>query len=175
MRLPVAAVCLVALSAYAVDAGHVLHGYTPESSATEISWEQKFRAMPDAARIRENMRRLSGRPHHVGSPYDHDNAEWLLAQLKSYGLDAEIEQFSALFPTPKSRKLELPGPEPFTAMLQEPPLAVDPTSDQTSEQLPTYNAYSRDGDVTAPLVYVNYGRPGDYEVLDRVGVSGAGA
>ncbi len=175
MRLQVAAVCLIALSAYAVDAGHVLRGYTPEDSAKEINWEQKFRTMPDAARIKENMRRLSARPHHVGSPYDHDNAEWLLEQLKSYGLDAQIEQFSALFPTPKSRELELLGPEPFTAKLQEPPIAVDPTSDQTSEQLPTYNAYSRDGDVTAPLVYVNYGRPEDYEVLDRMGISVKGA
>ena len=175
MRPYLAAVCLLALSAHAVDSGHVLRGYTPQDSATEVSWEQKFRAIPDADRIRENMRRLSARPHHVGSPYDKDNAEWLLAQLKSYGLDAKIEQFSALFPTPKSRKLELLGPQPFTAKLQEPPLSVDPTSGQTSEQLPTYNAYSRDGDVTAPLVYVNYGRPEDYEVLARMGVSVKGA
>jgi N-acetylated-alpha-linked acidic dipeptidase len=175
MRLPVAAVCLFAIAAYAVDADHPLRGYTPEDSATEVSWEQKFRQLPDRDRIRENMRRLSARPHHVGSPYDKDNAEWLLAQLQSFGLDAKIETFSALFPTPKSRKLELLGPTPFTAKLQEPPVSVDPTSSQTSEQLPTYNAYSRDGDVTAPLVYVNYGRPEDYEVLDRMGVSVKGA
>jgi N-acetylated-alpha-linked acidic dipeptidase len=175
MRLPVAAACLFAIAAYAMDAGHPLRGYTPEDSATEVSWEQKFRALPDRDHIRENMRRLSARPHHVGSPYDKDNAEWLLAQLKSFGLDAKIETFSALFPTPKSRKLELLGPTKFTAKLQEPPVSVDPTSSQTSEQLPTYNAYSRDGDVTAPLVYVNYGRPEDYEVLDRMGVSVKGA
>jgi N-acetylated-alpha-linked acidic dipeptidase len=175
MRLYLAALCTFALTAHAVDSGQSLRGYTPASSATEVSWEQKFRALPDRDRIRENMRRLSARPHHVGSPYDKDNAEWLLAQLKSYGLDAQIETFSALFPTPKSRKLELLGPAPFTAKLQEPPIAVDPTSGQTDEQLPTYNAYSRDGDVTAPLVYVNYGRPEDYEVLDRMGVSVKGA
>ena len=117
MRLPVAAACLFAIAAYAVDAGHPLRGYTPEDSATEVSWEQKFRQLPDRDHIRENMRRLSARPHHVGSPYDKDNAEWLLAQLKSFGLDAKIETFSALFPTPKSRKLELLGPTPFTAKL----------------------------------------------------------
>jgi N-acetylated-alpha-linked acidic dipeptidase len=175
MRLPIAALCLFAVGAYAVDAGHNLRGYTPEDSAKEISWEQKFRELPDRDHIRENMRRLSARPHHVGSPYDKDNAEWLLAQLKSYGLNAQIEEFSALFPTPKSRKLELLGPTPFTATLQEPAISVDPTSSQTSEQLPTYNAYSRDGDVTAPLVYVNYGRPEDYDELDRMGVSVKGA
>jgi N-acetylated-alpha-linked acidic dipeptidase len=175
MRLPIAAVCLFALTAYAVDAGHTLRGYTPEDSAKEISWEQKFRELPDRDHIRENMRRLSARPHHVGSPYDKDNAEWLVTQLKSYGLNAQIEQFSALFPTPKSRKLELLGTTPFTAKLEEPVISVDPTSSQKSEQLPTYNAYSRDGDVTAPLVYVNYGRPEDYDELDRMGVSVKGA
>src|SRR5580693_4085979 len=175
MRLTIAALCTFALTAHAVDSAQTLRGYTPASSATEVSWEQKFRALPDRDRIRENMRRLSARPHHVGSPYDKDNAEWLLAQLQSFGLDAKIETFSALFPTPKSRKLELLGPTPFTAKLQEPPVSVDPTSSQADEQLPTYNAYSRDGDVTAPLVYVNYGRPEDYEVLDRMGVSVKGA
>jgi N-acetylated-alpha-linked acidic dipeptidase len=175
MRLYLAAVCLFALAAHATDADRVLRGYTPADSATEISWEQKFRALPDRDHIRENMRLLSARPHHVGSPYDKNNAEWLLGQLKSFGLDAQIEQFSALFPTPKSRTLELLGPAPYTAKLQEPPIAIDPTSNQTDEQLPTYNAYSRDGDVTAPLVYVNYGRPEDYEVLDRMGVSVKGA
>ena len=74
MRLPVAAACLFALAAHAVDAGHPLRGYTPEDSATEVSWEQKFRELPDRDHIRENMRRLSARPHHVGSPYDKDNA-----------------------------------------------------------------------------------------------------
>jgi N-acetylated-alpha-linked acidic dipeptidase len=172
MRLPVVVVCLITLAtAHAVDAGHALRGYTAADSAAEVNWEQKFRALPDRDRIRADMQRLSARPHHVGSPYDKDNAEWLLAQLKSYGLDAQIEQFSALFPTPKSRALALLGPEPYTARLQEPPIAVDPTSDQTSEQLATYNAYSRDGDVTAKFVYVNYGRPEDYEVLDRMGIS----
>jgi len=169
------AVCFLSLSvaAYAVDPAPTapLRGYTAEHSATEVQWEQKFRALPDPSHIRENMKRLSARPHHVGSPYDKDNAEWLLAQLKSYGLDAQIEQFEALFPTPKSRKLELLGETKFTAKLEEPALAIDPTSGQKDEQLPTYNAYSRDGDVTAPLVYVNYGAPADYEQLASMGVS----
>ncbi len=161
--------------ALAPPADEPLRGYTAEHSAAEVQWEQKFRAIPEPNRIREDMRRMSARPHHVGSPYDKDNAEWLLAQLKSYGLDARIEQFEALFPTPKSRKLELLGSAPFTAKLEEPTLAVDPTSGQKSEQLPTYNAYSRDGDVTGPLVYVNYGAPSDYEQLAAMGVSVKGA
>jgi N-acetylated-alpha-linked acidic dipeptidase len=177
MRKFVACFTLLASSAYAIDAGPgaSLRGYTPEHSTSEVQWEQKFRAIPDTTRLRENMRRLSARPHHVGSPYDKDNAEWLLAQLKSYGLDAKIEVFDALFPTPKSRKLELLGPTKFVAKLDEPVLKIDPTSDQKAEQLPTYNAYSKDGDVTAPLVYVNYGAPSDYEQLAAMGVSVKGA
>jgi N-acetylated-alpha-linked acidic dipeptidase len=177
MRKLFASLLILSMNAYAVDPSHTesLRGYTAAHSAAEVQWEQKFRAIPEPGRIRENMRRLSARPHHVGSPYDKDNAEWLLAQLKSYGLDAKIEQFEALFPTPKSRKLELLGATKFTAKLDEPVIAIDPTSNQKDEQLPTYNAYSRDGDVTAPLVYVNYGAPADYEQLDAMGVSVKGA
>ena len=152
-----------------------LVGYSPTSSQTEREWEAKFRAIPDPANLREDMRRLSARPHHVGSAYDKENAEWILARFKEFGLDAHIETFNVLFPTPKVRVLEMVEPTKFTAKLEEPALAVDPTSNQKSEQLPTYNAYSPDGDVSAPLVYVNYGLPEDYEKLDRLGVSVKGA
>ncbi len=152
-----------------------LTGYSANSSQTERDWETKFRAIPDPAILRETMKRLSARPHHVGSPYDKENAEWILAQFKSWGFDAHIEKFDVLFPTPKVRVLEMTEPTRFTAKLEEPALAVDPTSGQSSEQLPTYNAYSPDGDVTAPLVFVNYGLPEDYEKLDRLGISVKGA
>jgi N-acetylated-alpha-linked acidic dipeptidase len=152
-----------------------LLGYSSQSSQQQKDWEKKFRdgIVPD--NIRENMRRLSARPHHVGSPYDKDNAEWILSKFKEYGFDAHIETFSVLFPTPKERVVELLEPTKFTAKLQEPVLPVDPTSNQSAEQLPTYNAYSIDGDVTAPLVYVNYGNREDYEQLDRLGISVKGA
>src|SRR5947209_134490 len=152
-----------------------LTGYAPSSSAAERDWERKFRAIPDPANLKEYMRRLSARPHHVGSPYDKDNAEWILARFKEWGLDAHIEIFDVLFPTPKIRVLEMVEPAKFTAKLEEPAIAIDPTSNQKSEQLPTYNAYSVDGDVTAPLVFVNNGLPKDYEDLDRLGISVKGA
>ncbi len=152
-----------------------LQGFSSKSSSGESDWEKKFRdgIVPD--NIRENMRRLSARPHHVGSPYDKDNAEWILSKFREWGFDAHIETFSVLFPTPKERVVELLEPTKFRAKLQEPVLPVDPTSNQTAEQLPTYNAYSVDGDVTAPLVYVNDGNREDYEQLDRMGISVKGA
>ncbi len=147
-------------------------GYSLESSRAERQWEEKLRAIPSPDKLRAYMERLSARPHHVGSPYDKDNAEWIAARFKEFGLDTHIEQFDVLFPTPKERAVELvEGGPKFAAKLQEPALPQDPTSNQQAEQLPIYNAYSVDGDVTAPLVYVNYGIPEDYEQLERLGIS----
>ena len=116
------------------------------------------------------MRRLASAPHHLGSAEGARNAEWIRARFQEWGFDARIESFDVLFPTPKQRVLELVAPFAFRAALAETPLREDPTSGQTAQQLPTYNAYSIDGDVTAPLVYVNYGVPEDYEELEKLGV-----
>jgi len=166
---------LVVLLGLTPTAAGDLRGFTAESAKAEREWEAKFRAIPSPDSLRAYMRRLSARPHHVGSPYDKDNAEWILAKFKSFGLEAQIETFDVLFPTPKERAVELVAPTRFVAKLQEPALPGDPTSAQQAEQLPSYNAYSIDGDVTAPLVYVNYGVPADYERLERLGVSVKGA
>ena len=149
-----------------------LFGYSAESSRAERQWEGRLRAIPSPDNLRAYMKRLTAHPHHVGSLADKENAEWIAAKFKEFGLDTRIEQFDVLFPTPKERLVELTegGPK-FVAKLQEPALPQDPTSNQQAEQLPTYNAYSIDGDVTALLVYVNYGIPEDYEELERMGVS----
>ncbi len=152
-----------------------LTGYSSQNATLEGDWERKFQNGISPENIRENMRRLSARPHHVGSPYDKDNADWILSKFKEWGFDAKIETFNVLFPTPKVRLVEMLQPTRFQARMQEPVVPSDPTSNQTAEQLPTYNAYSIDGDVTAPLVYVNYGNREDYEQLDRLGISVKGA
>ena len=172
-----ATISLAPVGTHLVADEQPLAGYSVESSRAERQWEEKMRAIPDPDKVREYMKRLSARPHHVGSPYDKDNAEWLLAKFKEFGLDAHIEAFDVLFPTPKERVVELVAGGPkFTARLQEPTVPEDPTTgSQQSEQLPSYNAYSIDGEVTAPLVYVNFGVPADYEQLERMGVSVKGA
>ena len=172
-----ALLCLIALLplSAASPEDDTIYGFTAASSHAERDVENKFRTIPDPKNLRDYMQRLSARPHHVGSPYDKQNAEWILSQFKSWGLDAQIETFDVLFPTPKERVLELTEPTHYTAKLQEPAVSVDPTSNQQSEQLPSYNAYSINGDVTGRLVYVNYGLPRDYEELDRLGVSVKGA
>lgn len=169
--------CLIALlplSATSPD-DEPLYGFTASSSQAERDLESTFRKIPDPKILRDSMQRLSAHPHNVGTVYDKENAEWILSQFKSWGLDAQIETFDVLFPTPKERVLEMTEPTHYTAKLVEPPVPGDPTSSQQSEQLPTYNAYSIDGDVTGRLVYVNYGLPSDYEELDRLGISVKGA
>src|SRR5512133_3973776 len=172
--LSAAALASVTLPATAPEPAP-LRGFSARSSAVERDWETQFRAIPDTQRLRSMMQRLSARPHHVGSPYDKTNAEWIRDQFASYGWDAQIERFDVLFPTPITRVVELVSPTTYRATLQEPTVPQDPTSSQHAEQLPTYNAYSADGDVTGPLVFVNHGGPADYLELERRGISVKGA
>ncbi len=145
-------------------------GFSAENTTQQKALEAKFDASLKRENLREWMKRLSARPHHVGSPYGKQNAEFMLSLYKSFGFEAKIEQFEVLFPTPKTRVLEMTAPTKFIAKLAEPALKEDATSNQLAEQLPIYNAYSIDGDVRGDLVYVNYGVPSDYEELEKRGI-----
>lgn len=145
-------------------------GFSSESARVQASLEARFDSSLRAENLRTWLKRLSARPHQLGSPYNKENADFIAAQFRSWGYDTRLEEFQVLFPTPKTRIVEMTSPEKFKLKLQEPELKEDATTGQTSEQLPTYNAYSVDGDVTAPLVYVNYGVPADYEELERRGI-----
>lgn len=147
-----------------------LLGFLGDRSAEQRKLEARFDALLNRDNLRNWMKRLTARPHHTGSSYDKENAEFIASQFTSWGYDTKIEEFYILFPTPKTRLLEMLEPTRFTAGLTEPPLKEDATSYQTDEQLPAYNAYSIDGDVTGELVYVNYGVPKDYEELERRGI-----
>ncbi|MCW5957701.1 MAG: M28 family peptidase [Pyrinomonadaceae bacterium] len=153
----------------AVDRRSIL-GFSPDSAARQYDLEAKFDAQLKAENLTNWQKRLSARPHHLGSAYNKENADFIAAQFRSWGYDTKLEEFQVLFPTPKTRIVEMTAPEKFTMRLQEPEVAGDATSGQQSEQLPSYNAYSIDGDVTGPLVYVNYGVPADYEELERQGI-----
>jgi N-acetylated-alpha-linked acidic dipeptidase len=151
------------------QSGPAIRGFSAEQAREESAWEQKMRAIPQPDLMRTYQADLASAPHHVGSPKDRANAEWLLEKFRSFGLQSSIEEFQVLYPTPKERLVELVSPQRYTARLQEPAIPEDPNSSD-SGQLPTYNAYSADGDVTAELVYVNYGVPDDYATLKKLGV-----
>jgi N-acetylated-alpha-linked acidic dipeptidase len=161
--LGILALCQIA------TAQKTITGFTEKNSVEQKQLEQKFDALLSAERIGQTTKDLSAVPHHVGSAGGKAVAENILAKYKSWGWDAKIETYQVLFPTPKTRVLEMLSPTVFKALLKEPGLKEDTTSGQ-ADQLPTYNAWSADGDVTAELVFVNYGLPEDYEELDALGI-----
>ena len=163
---------LVIMFLLIVEAGNAqkIMGFTDTHAAYQIDWEKQFDALLSTKNMDTWMQFLSSHPHHVGSPQDKANAEYIANLFKQWGYQTEIASYYVLFPTPKTRSLELTGTRPFKAKLEEPTLKEDKTSGQKTEQLPSYNAYSADGDVTAELVFVNYGIPSDYDELERMGI-----
>lgn len=160
---------LLASAALAQAQQKNISGFSSASAAKQLATEQAFDQSLSAQRIGETIKELSAFPHNVGSPGSKAVAEKILQKYKSYGLDAKIETYYVLFPTPKTRVLELTGPAKYSALLKEPALAEDATSGQAN-QLPTYNAWSADGDVSGELVFVNYGLPDDYDKLATMGI-----
>lgn len=144
-------------------------GFSKTAAEAEQATEKKYDALLSAKNIDQFIKYLSAVPHSVSSPGGDANAAYILNKFKSWGYDAQIETFYVLFPTPITRELSMIGTKNFTAALKEPALKEDATSGQAG-QLPVYNCWSADGDVTAELVFVNFGVPADYEMLARLGV-----
>jgi N-acetylated-alpha-linked acidic dipeptidase len=160
---------LVLLSLACCFAQAPIRGFTADQSKLQHEREDKAASIASTERIRIHMERMSANPHHAGSPGAKAVAEYALAQLREWGLDAHIEEFDALLPYPTSRLLEMTAPLRFRAQLKETAIAEDKDTGEPG-QLPTFNAYSASGDVSAQLVYVNYGMPEDYEYLKKAGV-----
>lgn len=150
-----------------------VRGFPAAAAKEQREQEIKARTIPDAGRIRTYMERMAAEPHHAGSPQSRAVAGYALGLLREWGITAQIETFEALLPYPTSRLVEMTEPVRFRARLKEPAIPDDRDSGDAN-QLPTYNAYSASGDVTAPLVYVNYGLPEDYDYLKRNGVDATG-
>lgn len=159
------------MSTSILDAQDLIMGFPEEETDTQITLEAKFDALLNADNLDSWMKYLTAQPHHVGSPYDKKVVDFVAAKFKEWGYQVRIEKFDVLFPTPKLRLVEMLAPTTYKASLIEPPVKGDPYSDQTKEALPGYNAFSVDGDVTADLVFVNYGIPEDYVELERRGIS----
>ena len=159
-----------ALAISAEPTGKLL-GYKESTAAQEQALEQRFDEQLNPADLQTWLKQLSSAPNQVGSPHDKANAEFILSKFKEWGWDARIEMFDVLYPTPRKETLELLTPHKYVARLREPPITGDSTSAQTQGVLPAYAIYGADGNVTAELVYVNYGMPDDYDTLKRLEVS----
>ncbi|KRE86888.1 folate hydrolase [Rhodanobacter sp. Soil772] len=175
IRPLLASTCLLATFAVAAAnaPGHAddgpMFGFSTAAATTQQDLERRFDAQLDPAELRSWLKQMSSQPNQVGSPHDRANAEFMLAKFREWGWDAHIETFNVLYPTPKKVALELLGPKPYTAVLKEPAIPGDATSTATGA-LPPYNVYGADGDVSASLVYANYGMPDDYKELARRGI-----
>jgi len=143
----------------------------PPAPPDEAALESNFDALIHPNDLRDWMKLLASEPNHVGSPHDKANADRILGWFRSWGWNAHIETFSVLYPTPISETLELVAPKPFKATLQEPPIPGDSSATATEPALPAYVDFQGDGNVTAGLVYVNYGMQDDYKTLQRLGVN----
>ena len=168
--LPLAALLLVTHANATAATNDTLLGFTREGAEKEFALEKKYDALLKKEELRDWMKWITAQPHHLGSPHGKAVAEFIAAKFRAWGYQTEIEKFDVLFPTPKTRLLEMSGPQNFRARLEEPALPEDSTSGVRANQLPVYNAYSIDGDVRGALVYVNYGLPGDYEILAQHGI-----
>ncbi len=146
-----------------------MRGFPPSEWQARRDLEEKARAIPRPDRVKVYLERMAAEPHAAGSAQSKAVAEYALGLMKEFGLDARIENFEALMPYPTARKLEMTAPRQFTARLNEPALSDDADSADAG-QLPTYNAYSASGDITAQVVYVNFGLPEDYEYLKTKGI-----
>jgi len=162
------AICLL-LASLSLQ-GQALTGFSAAGAEKQRQLEAAFDSRLSAENLDAWLKRMSAQPHWVGTDFGAENARWMRQQFESWGYDARIETYQVLFPYPRVRLLEMTGPEPFTAALQAVPVEGDPYSQQGDALLPSYNAFSRDGDVEAELVFVNYGVPSDYEELEKLGI-----
>ena len=160
-------VCILSITSVAQNR---IIGFTEANVESQNKLEDAFDAQLSAKNLDDWMQRLAARPHYVGTEHGRQNAEWMVNQFKSWGFDAKIETYHILFPYPKVRLLELTGPTKYKAKLSAIPIDGDEYTKQADELLPSYNAFSTDGDVEAELVFVNYGIPADYEKLEALGI-----
>lgn len=162
---------LLALTGGLAIAADNIVGFDEAGSAEQRALEARLDTYISADEMDGWLKHMSAKPHHVGSAASRENAEYMAALFESWGYDTEIAEYEILLPTPRVREVELVAPTQFTATLTEDPLPEDASTNEIATLLPPYNAFSRDGEVEAELVFVNYGIPEDYEVLERYGIS----
>jgi N-acetylated-alpha-linked acidic dipeptidase len=163
--------CILALLVSITGAAQpAIRGFSGQEAASQREREAKALAIPRPEHVRSYAQKMSSEPHIAGSPQSKAVAEYALALMKSWGLDARLEETEALLPYPTKRILEMTSPVVYKANLHEPTIPEDRDSGD-GNQVPTYNSYAATGKITAPVIYVNYGIPEDYKELEKQGIS----
>jgi len=172
LALPAAAApAPLALGAPDAPTAERIAGFTADKSAWERDWEARLQALPDPANCRKNSIALTEHPSLVGSDWDWRNVEYSLAELRSYGLEPELKTYTVYMSLLRSVQVEMVAPDTYAARTKE---NAWPWQGHFEDVVDGYVAYSPWGEVTADLVYVNYGRPEDYAKLAEMGVDVAG-
>ncbi|MBT8146346.1 MAG: M28 family peptidase [Gammaproteobacteria bacterium] len=164
-------IVLLGLVSGLANAQSSLLGFNEISAAAQLELEADYDSRISASDLEEWVRVLSRDPHHVGSEAGRAVVDYVAARFEEWGYDVEIAEYEILFPSPLTRELQLVSPTRYTASLMEDSLPEDPSTSRIDDLLPPYNAFSTDGEVEGELVFVNYGTPADYEILDRYGIS----
>src|SRR5437867_4540867 len=148
----------------------VIDGFSAKTSDIQRQFEEEFRSVPQPATARDELRRLTSEAHIAGSPEDYATAVYVRDQMRSFGLNSELKEDQVLLPYPRTPSIvELVAPRRERLQVREDVIPQDPTS-ASKKIVPLYNGYGASGDLTAPLVYVNYGLPNDYADLKKAGV-----
>lgn len=171
-------VCLLALAGYALSLMWAppemsIRGFFPAEAARQAEFEKAFRAMPTPERARQDLWILTQAPHVAGTPEDYKTAQYVLGQFREAGLNAKIVEYQVLLPMPKEVKVDLVEPFKREGPTPEGGWTWDKDS-YDSSVVPAFNAYSPSGDITARVVYANYGLPEDYQRLKEMGIEVAG-
>ena len=166
---------VLAFLLFAVLADHAqdtdgMAGFAPAHVAEERQLEAKFRKIPDVAHAQSNLRRLTSEPHMAGTDASRHVAEWLRDQYRSFGFDAEMVTYTAWMPQPREVTLELTKPQVKILATAEKPIGADKAT-QDKRIIPAFHSYSPSGEVTAPVVYANYGTRSDYDQLAALGAN----
>ena len=161
---------LLLLGVISISAQDKIIGFSESASEAQKQLEANYEKQLSADNLDQWMKRMAAEPHWVGTEYGEENVKWMEKQFKSWGYKTKIDTYHVLFPYPKVRLLELTAPTQYTASLEAIPVEGDPYTAQGDKLLPSYNAFSTDGDVEAELVFVNYGIPSDYEELEKMGI-----
>jgi N-acetylated-alpha-linked acidic dipeptidase len=145
-------------------------GYSSQGGVAERAAEAAAIARPLPATAAAHSRFLSLKPHMAGTDAQARTRDYVVDQMKGWGLETEVRTYSVWMPHPLSTRVWRIAPDPIELDLKEGAISEDPSS-STFPQIIAFNGYGAAGDVSGEVVYVNYGLIEDYAQLDSMGVS----
>ncbi|WP_019038273.1 M28 family peptidase [Psychroflexus tropicus] len=148
-----------------------LTGYSSDDAKTQVQLEADFRSSINKSRFKTHLKTLTENPHIAGTPANEKVKDYIVKSMDAAGLDVETYPYEVFMSSsPGESLVEVITPEEIVLDQQERALEEDPYSDHP-ELKKGWNAYSGSGEVTAEVVYANYGTKADFEKLEELGVS----